>query len=70
MVYDVLVTQDANKRYIARVLSLSDIIVSGPDEKRLGPEGQQYVSVVAAGSTIAMLREGLSNETVFLPQLS
>lgn len=32
MVYDVLVTQDANKHYIARVLSLPDIIISGPDE--------------------------------------
>ena len=32
MVYNVLVTQDADKRYTARVLSLPDIIVSGPDE--------------------------------------
>jgi hypothetical protein len=35
MIYDVLVTREANEHYTARVLALPDIIVSGTDKQEV-----------------------------------
>ena len=55
MVYDVLVTQDVNKRYTARVLSLPDIIVSGTDEMEVLHQVRAAIAHLQHNSRIVRL---------------
>lgn len=55
MVYDVLITQDANKRYIARVLAFPDILVSGCDETEVLQQVHAAIAHLQNNSRIVRL---------------
>lgn len=55
MVYDILVTQDAQQRYTARVLSLPDIVVSGNDERDVLQQVQTAITHLHRNSHIVHL---------------
>jgi hypothetical protein len=52
MIYDVLLTKSADKRYIARALLLPDIVVSGTDEAEVLQELRTAIADVQANSRI------------------
>ena len=55
MVYDILVTQDADQCYTARVLSLPDIIISGSDEMDVLQRVQTAIAHLHRNSHIVRL---------------
>jgi len=57
MLFDVLVTQEANERYTARVLSLPDIVVSGTDEREVLEQVQKALDRWRMGKAHGRLYE-------------
>lgn len=55
MIYDVLVTQEANERYTARVLALPDIVVSGTDEQEVLHQVQAAIAHLLNKSRLVRL---------------
>ena len=55
MLFDVLVTQEANERYTARVLSLPDIVVSGTDEREVLEQVQKALANLQSHSRVVRL---------------
>ena len=55
MIYDVLVTQDANEHYTARVLALPDIIVSGTDAQEVLHQVQAAIATLLTKSWLVRL---------------
>ena len=55
MLFDVLVTQEANERYTARVLSLPDIVVSGTDERAVLEQVQKALANLHSHSHVVRL---------------